>query len=242
MRARMREAVLGVVLLFGVAACTWTSIKPDGAVAQRVYVTGELDRVQAARVAEAAAPYLGVPLFDIDIRAMAAAVKQLPWLADVSIDRHWPDGVVISVAEHEPIALWGNDSVLTADFSVITPDGELKLAGLPRLSGPPGTGKRVYTRFVHMNERLAATSDVRIVSLKLDDRGSWSATLANGLLLRFGRKHIAERLRRFVEYALARQQTVLAGAGYVDLRYSDGFAVGGKRAAAARERGNEQKA
>lgn len=245
MRTGGRRILLGLVLLGAIAACTWSGIDPDGAVARRVYVSGEFDHVKPARVAEAVAPYLGVELFDIDIQAMAGALKSLPWLADFSIDTHWPDGVVIRVTGHEPIARWGDDSVLTADFTVITPGnagmGQAgALAGLPQLAGPPGSGKRVYIRFRHMNQRLAANSAMHIVRLTLDARGSWRATLANGLVLRFGRKHLAARLQRFIDFALAR--TVLAGAGYVDLRYSDGFAVGGTRAVAAREKGNEQEA
>src|SRR5699024_4121066 len=240
--ARIRELLIGVLLLSGVAACTWSSIQPDGAVASRLYVIGTLEHGSSARVAQAAAPYLGVPFFDIDIEEMAAAIRKLPWLATVSIDRHWPDGVVVRVTEHKPIARWGDDSVLTADFTVITPADTDALPKLPRLAGPRSTGKRVYMRFREMNRQLAQTSDVRIAALTLDARGSWSATLANGLVLRFGRDHLAARLQRFVDYALARVRTALVGAGYVDLRYSDGFAVGGTRAAAAQEKGNEQKA
>ena len=36
----------------------------------------------------------------------------LPWLADVSVSRHWPDGVVVRITEHRPVALWGEDGVL----------------------------------------------------------------------------------------------------------------------------------
>ena len=55
-----------------------------------------------------------------------------------------------------------------------------------------------------------------------------------------GRDGTEARLRRFVEYALGRAEArrALANAGYVDLRYSDGFAVGGTRPAP--ETGNDQ--
>lgn len=242
MGARIRDLLIGMLLLFGVAACTWSSIQPDGAVAKRLYVIGTLEYGSSARIAQTAAPYLGVPFFDIDIEDMAAAIKDLPWLAAVSIDRHWPDGVVVRVSEHEPIALWGDGSVLTADFSVITPAATEALPMLPRLVGPEGTGQRVYTRFEDMNRQLAPAGDARIDALSLDARGSWSATLANGLVLRFGRDHLAARLQRFVDYALTRARPALDSVGYVDLRYSDGFAVGGTRAVAVQEKGNEQKA
>lgn len=242
MRTGLRDVILGALLLFGVAACTWTGMRSDSAMAKRVYVAGTFDYASADRIARTAAPYLGVPFLDVDIGEIAAQLKTLPWLADFSVDRQWPDGVVIHVSEHRPVALWNGDQVLTADFTVITPVTAAQLPDLPRLGGPPGTGKRVYTRFKHMNHRLMMTSNRHIQALTLDARGSWNATLDGGLVLRFGRAHLGARLRRFINYALTRIPTVLAEAGYVDLQYSDGFAVGGTRAATAQEKGNEQKA
>lgn len=242
MGAGLRDLVLGMLLLCGVAACTWTGIHSGDALARRVYLAGELDQATADRIARTVAPYLGVPFFDVDIADMAARLKALPWLAAVSVDRRWPDGVVIRVTDRKPIARWGDGQVLTADFAVIEPLPGTTLPPLPQLAGPPGTGERVYTRFVNMNRQLAAAGDRHIVALELNARGAWSATLADGLELRFGRDHLALRLQRFINYALARIPRALASAGYVDLRYSDGFAVGGVRATAAREKGNEQKA
>ena len=92
-----------------------------------------------------------------------------------------------------------------------------------------------------MNDQLAKAGGIRIVSLTLNARGAWRATLANGLELRFGRDHLMVRLQRFINYALTRVPEALAGAAYVDLRYTDGFAVGGTRTAALEKR-NEQKA
>lgn len=242
MRSGICQVLVALALLFGVAACTWNSIHPGDAVARRVYVGGKFGQINAATIAQTAAPYLGVPLMNVDIQGMANALKAMPWMAKVSIDRHWPNGVVIRVTEHKPLAYWDKRSVLTDDFDVITPKQPLTQAGLPRLSGPGGSGKRVYQRFRRMNQRLAANSDVHIVRLQLDARGSWRATLANGLVLRLGRQHLAARIQRFIEFALGDARTALADAGYVDLRYSDGFAVGGTRTAAAQENGNEQKA
>ena len=101
--------------------------------------------------------------------------------------------------------------------------------------------KRVYSRFRNINTQLAAAGTHRIVALTLNARGAWRARLADGLQLRFGRDHLLVRLQRFIDYALARVPEALAGAAYVDLRYTDGFAVGGTRTATLEKR-NEQKA
>lgn len=149
-RVGIRALLMGVALLFGLTGCSSTTLGSGDAVARRVYVIGQVDKALATHVAEKAAPYLGVPLLNVDIQSIAADLRTLPWLGQFSIDRHWPDGVVVRVDAHKPIALWGDTHVLTSDFSVVTPEQQLRrlaVTGLPQLAGPKGTGKRVYTRY-----------------------------------------------------------------------------------------------
>ncbi|ROO25038.1 cell division protein FtsQ [Salinisphaera orenii MK-B5] len=236
---RWRDVVLGAGLLLGVAACTWQGIKPDGETTRHLYISGEAGHVSDDRIAALAAPYLDARFFDVDIEALQDRLAALPWLADVSVSRHWPDGVVVRITEHRPVALWGEDGVLAEDGRVFRPGAEARPQGLVRLDGPEASAERVQAQYRALADILSA-SDVEIARLTLDARGSWTATLADGLELRLGRDGTEARLRRFVEYALGRAEArrALANAGYVDLRYSDGFAVGGSRPAP--ETGNDQ--
>jgi len=64
------------------------------------------------------------------------------------------------------------------------------------------------------------------VALRLDARGALELQLDNGVVVRFGRKQVDERLARFVAVALrliAQRATDIA---YLDMRYTNGFAIG----------------
>ena len=71
---------------------------------------GEIDIVGADR-ADAAARVAstgvgpGAILIWVDTGEVAAAVSADPWVADVRVERVWPDRLVVEVAEREP-ALW----------------------------------------------------------------------------------------------------------------------------------------
>lgn len=229
---RWRDVVLGAGLLLGVAACTWQGIKPDGKTTRHLYISGDAGHVSDDRIAALAAPYLDARFFDVDIEALQDRLAALPWLAEVNVSRHWPDGVVVRITEHHPVALWGEDGVLAEDGRVFRPGADARPQDLVRLDGPEASAERVQAQYRALADILS-TSDVDIARLSLDARGSWTATLADGLELRLGRDGTEARLRRFVEYALGRAEAhrALANAGYVDLRYSDGFAVGGSRPA-----------
>lgn len=229
---RLRDGVIGAIVLLGVAACTWQGIKPDNAGPRRLYISGRSAHVSDQQIARLAAPYLKASFFDLNTGALKKRIARQPWLTDVRVSRHWPDGVVVHVADHKAVAAWGDKSVLATDGQVFTPDGRPE--GLVQLNGPAKDRAKVYAQYRRLSGILAGHG-VHLASLALNERGDWQARLDNGLKLRLGRRQLAARMQRFVRYALTRPQArrALAAAGYVDLRYSDGFAVGGSRHATA---------
>ncbi|MES1928290.1 cell division protein FtsQ [Salinisphaera dokdonensis CL-ES53] len=241
---RWRDVVLGAGLLMGVAACTWQGIKPEGEATRHLYISGDSAHVSDDRIAAIASPYLDASFFDVDLEGLQSELSNLAWLREVKVSRHWPDGVVVRVSEHEPVALWGDQGLLARDGQVFVPTTGTRPDDLVQLDGPETAGLKVYEQYQALSKTLAG-HDVALASLTLDARGSWTAQLADGLELRLGRDELDARVQRFVRYALgdAQARDKLVDAGYVDLRYSDGFAVGGTRAATAdQEKGDEQAA
>lgn len=226
---RLRDAGLGLLLVMGVAACTWQGIKPDETGPRRLYISGQSAHVSDKQIAQIAAPYLKTSFFDVDIKALQKQLEAQPWLTDVNVSRHWPDGVLVHVAEHHAVAKWGKEGLLGADGQVFIPGQQP--SGLVQLDGPVADGLKVYKQYQQLSGILAGHG-VHLAALSLDKRGAWTARLDNGLELRLGREQLARRMKRFVDFALTKTaaQRALASAGYVDLRYSDGFAVGGSRA------------
>lgn len=225
---RLRDAGLGVLLVLGVAACTWQGIKPDETGPRRLYISGQSAHVSDKQIAQIAAPYLKTSFFDVDIKSLQKKLEAEPWLTDVNVSRHWPDGVLVHVAEHKAVAEWGKEGLLGADGTVFVP-GQ-RPSGLIQLNGPAASGLKVYKQYRQLSGILAGHG-VHLAALSLNKRGAWTARLDNGLELRLGREQLGQRVQRFVDFALTKTaaQRALASAGYVDLRYSDGFAVGGSR-------------
>jgi cell division protein FtsQ len=66
--------------------------------------------------------------------------------------------------------------------------------------------------------------------LRLDERGAWELSLDNGVALRLGRTGVDERFERFLEAAARIVAARAAEIEYVDMRYSNGFAIGWRAA------------
>lgn len=241
---RITVLLVGVVLLGAVAACTWQGLKPDEAGMQRLYITGDPAHVTDRQIIAATAGRLDSGFFELDIDGLRDAVVSLPWVASAQVQRRWPNGLVVRVREHRPLALWGDGAVLAADGSFFRPAEDERPENLPTLDGPEGTRSKVQQALPKLRGALAPM-DARIARLELSARGAWAVTLASGLELRLGRNDIYSRVARFATRGPSAIGDALSSAAYVDLRYVNGFVVGGKRTApdeASKEAKDEQAA
>jgi cell division protein FtsQ len=75
------------------------------------------------------------------------------------------------------------------------------------------------------------------VALSVDARGAATVELDNGIEVRLGREDATERLARFSALALPALAAKLATVAYVDMRYTNGFAVGWKTAGGRAKQG-----
>lgn len=110
LRSRRRRSVLTVVLrvtivvvvLAAVGAATWVVGFSSVLAAREVRVSGA-DVVSAEDVREAAAVPLGTPLVRLDLDAIHDRVAALAPVAEVRVERAWPDAVTVTVTERAPL-------------------------------------------------------------------------------------------------------------------------------------------
>jgi len=191
-----------------------------------------LDIEQAARARLNGAGLVGVQLDDI-----GRAVRALPWVEAVSVERRWPRGIAVRVGEQRAVALWNGAGLVNGHGELFRSDARFVAPELPRLGGPAGTEAEVVTRYQALQGRVAEAG-MRLTSLQLDARGAWELALDNGVNVRVGRKQVDERLARFTDTALRLVAQRAHDIDYVDLRYTNGFAIGW-RSSASRGAGTE---
>lgn len=184
--------------------------------------------ISMERVNAAVTPFLDTGFFGADMDGIQRAVKALPWVADASVHRHWPGNVSVRVQPENPVARWGKKSLLGADGAVFAPRHPVQLDNLPRLAGPAGTQGQLLSAYQRMQAELKPT-EYRLALLRITPRGTWRARLKPNLELRLGRNQVMRRMTRFAGPVVNALGSRLDQAAYVDLRYSNGFAVGWKQ-------------
>jgi cell division protein FtsQ len=162
-------------------------------------------------------------LLTVNIDQLRQSLERLPWVRHVNIRRHFPDALVVSLEEHQPLARWNNNALVNQQGEVFVADSELDL---PDFIGPTGTSAEVKEAYVRFSQQIAGL-DLQVRQLALTPRHAWQMKLDSGVVLELGREEVEQRLARFVTtypYSLANIQ---GGLKYVDLRYRNGFAIKG---------------
>lgn len=196
----------------------------------RVLVEGPFEHVTTAEVEAAVLPHLAAGFFTVDLDEVRVAAESLPWVATAQVMRAWPDTIHIVVTEEVAAWRWHEDGLLNAEATLFVEGVSAPPMTLPRLDGPAGAERQAVALYLEVDGALADCAQ-RVRRLELDGRRAVRVTLASGPVVDFGREQTAERAARFCN-AVVRG----LGAGFdrvarVDMRYTNGFAVGWREAA-----------
>jgi len=189
----------------------------------KLRVGGEMHRVDPAQLRAVIMPYAQRGFFAVRLIEAQNAVERLPWVESAQVRKRWPDVLEVTVVEHKPFARWGNDRLLSVDGALFPVPKNVDASALPQLGGPDAQVQDVVALY-NESSQLFAPMGLKVDTLVMDARGSWSLKFGNGLDVVVGRADARPRLLRFSRLLprLLGDTRVLAR---VDLRYTNGFAL-----------------
>lgn len=190
-----------------------------------------LQHVNALTVRSVALPNIKGNFFTVDLNEVRSAFETVPWVREASVRREWPDKLVVSLEEYQPLGVWGNEGQLLSTkgdlFTVNMAEAEEDYE-LLKFSGPEGSEKEVLARYKEFRKRFA---ELHLVpkEVRLSDRYAWSVRLDNGMRVEFGREKdrntIAELMNRFCEAYLQLAERADNSIENIDMRYPNGMAL-----------------
>jgi cell division protein FtsQ len=197
---------------------------------RRIEVVGDVRHISRAAVRAAISGRLSGNYFTIRLDQVRHAFETLPWVAQVSVRRIWPDRLRVTLTEHHALGEW-SDGRLVSDKGVlfVANPAEAEADGaLVSFAGPPSYAADAVDRF-HRFSALLAPLKLRIAALQISDRASWSLTTAPVMQIELGRDDPVGRLDQRLAGIVAAYPVVTARldgpATRIDARYSNGFAA-----------------
>jgi len=174
-------------------------------------------------------------LLFLDVADARAKLEAIPWIAEATVRKLYPDRLQITVTEREAFALWqseGKVSVIAADGTVLAAKVEPRFASLPFVVGR-GAAPRARDFLALLDAQPAIRDSVRAAILVAERR--WNLRLKNGIDVRLPDTDVARALDTLAR--LDREKSLLSrDIAAVDLRLPDRVTVRlSEAAAAARE-------
>jgi len=123
-------------------------------------------------------------LLFLDVDDARARLKAIPWIADATVKKLFPDHLQIIVTERDAFALWqldGKVSVISADGTVVGPLTDGRFANLPLVVGA-GAATRAREFLALLDTRPSIRAQVRASVLVAERR--WNLRLKNGIDVR----------------------------------------------------------
>jgi cell division protein FtsQ len=233
---RLMNAIAMVVFTLALVALlaaglAWAARRPQFQFGD-VRLEGDLQRNSVTTVRANAMPHLAGNFFTMDLGRTRAAFEQVPWVRHAVVRRVWPNRLVVSLEEHQPVALWAgdenSDKMVNSHGEVFEANvGDVEDDSLPQFGGPDGTSAQVLVMYRRLQPMFAGM-DAEVTALRLSGRGSWKVDLDNGATIELGRgtqEEVTERTTRFIRTVPQVLHKFHAPLESADLRHAEGYAV-----------------
>jgi cell division protein FtsQ len=192
---------------------------------RHVRIEGAFANVEPEELEAVVMPLVRVNYITVDIESIERALIKVPWVMQARVTRIWPNTVQIDVMEQEPIARWGNDSLIGRDGKVFrVARGLGGFLHLPLLLGPEGREGEVLAMLEGLNQDFSPRN-THVTSLKLSGRLAWTATLSDGPEIAYGNQDPRQATLRLLSVLPGLGKERIEAIRTIDMRYPRGFAV-----------------
>ncbi len=213
----------GVLVGFGYWG--WRQLmKPDTLPIKHIDIVSKDVHLNASGLQKVAWKNLQGGFFSLKVKKLKQALLDLPWVADVSLRRHWPSSLQIMVTEQQPIARWNSNAVINSQGDLFYPSPKTIPKTLPLLKGPIGDEKKIVINFQKVKD-FANLQGLSIASIEVSPRLSYRVVLNNGVVVVIGRQDIVQRFNHFINFYPRLHERRNKHISRVDLRYQNGFAI-----------------
>jgi cell division protein FtsQ len=163
-------------------------------------------------------------LLFLDVADARARLEAIPWIAEATVRKLYPDRLQITVTEREACALWqlnGKISVIAADGTALSARLEPRLVTLPFVVGSGAAAKA--RDFLAILDKHPLIRDQVRASILVGER-RWNLRLKNGIDVRLPENDIEGALTTLAR--LDREKSLLSrDITAVDLRLADRLTV-----------------
>lgn len=188
-----------------------------------VVVEGDFRHVSKERATHLIGEEIDSNFLKLDLMRIKNVLIDDPWVDQVTLQRRWPDTLVVKIIEQKPIARW-TDGFLNQRGEIVRVDDTQALEQLPWLQGSESNAGEILQQYLVISQRLR-TRGLDVIALKCDDKRAWRLTLNNNVEVVLGRGELMQKIQRFLDVYDTHLNRTWLDIISIDARYSNGVAV-----------------
>lgn len=213
--------LLGLVAYYGLPRAHWFPLR-------RVIMAEQSFPFADTAIRKEATAALTGDFFAFDVAAFKERILENPWVRTVSVRRVFPDGVLLSVQAHEPVAVWRDRGLLDqAGVAFYPPDWEAHAPRAHLLASPKN--KDIIFYYFQWLESAIKSKNLAIYRFVLDDDMECHIQFENGVLVHVSAQYFIPYINRFLalyDRVVGDRATEVRS---VDLHYETGLAIQWKK-------------
>lgn len=219
--AKLSILLISLTILF-MAALMSGVIKSSHWEIVNIKLSAEFKRVNSEQIRVVVASQSERSFFKVNPDSIRADLAKIPWVQHVSVNKKWPNSLIIKLIEHKAVATWNTNKLLNENGEVFEVDRIDDLTALPKIQGNDNDSKLIWDKYVRFNEIVKQTGH-DISTSNISNRGGWKLALSNGVEINLGSQQMDAKLVRLTDtwgnlLKLNQQLPV-----YIDLRYTNGY-------------------
>jgi cell division protein FtsQ len=189
-----------------------------------IELDAEFRRVNSEQIRIVVAAYPERSFFKINANTIRDNLKLIPWVQSASVNKKWPNKLLIKVIEHKAVAVWNDSQLLNDKGKIFKVDSIDNVASLPKISGKDSNASSIWNNFTRYNDIIKQIGyDITLTNVT--NRGGWNIYLSNGININLGSQQMDAKLLRLTETWIDLQKLNNYLPEYIDLRYTNGYVV-----------------
>ncbi len=166
----------------------------------------------------------GAPILSFDPDAAQARLAKLPWVASATVERRFPDTILVHINERVPMARWQHDTrtVVIDGQGAPLPDADLtQFSSLPLVVGSDAPGET--QNLLKALKPYPAIRNIMTAGVRVGER-RWDLHLEPNVIARLPEKDIDAALARLSQL-ITEQKILDRNIAAIDLRLPDRLVV-----------------
>jgi len=221
--AKLSILLISLTILF-LAALMSGVIKSNHWKIVNIQLSAEFKRVNSEQIRVIVASQSERSFFKLNPNIIREKLARIPWVQHVSVNKKWPNSLIIKLIEHKAVATWNKDKLLNENGEIFEVDRIDDLASLPQIQGNDNDSKLIWDKYVRFNE-IVKKIGYDISSSRISNRGGWHLSLSNGVDLNLGSQQMDAKLVRLTDTWTKLLKANQQLPQYIDLRYTNGYVV-----------------